>query len=68
MNCSNYSGKQSSISPLNDEQLDSQSESQNSLENLYAEIIMDHAARNKEEAFEDRVFIFEEDDFDDNVS
>lgn len=29
---------------------------------------MDHAARNKEEDFEDRIFIFEEDDFDDNDS
>jgi len=29
---------------------------------------MDHATRNKEEAFEDRIFIFEEDDFDDNAS
>jgi len=29
---------------------------------------MDHAARNKEEDFEDRIFIFEEYDFDDNDS
>jgi hypothetical protein len=29
---------------------------------------MDHATRNKEEAFEDSIFIFEEDNFDDNVS
>jgi len=58
------------MSPLDEDQLelDSESHSQNSLENLYAEIIMDHATRNKEEAFEDRIFVFEEDEIDDNTS